>query len=162
MRFNPPSAIITVSRYLRYLLSFMERRKVDLKFSQVQDIEYLLTQYLEIDAKLVVKFDDNIVIGSFIKNGQSEENIKYRFVDIEFSLDDHIDALTLKFGRKPDWLISKDEYQSLNELIKFPNTINERVNEFAIYNPKFLNSGAELRLLIIDPETDFEIIGLAD
>lgn len=117
---------------------------------------------MEIDAKLVVKFDDNIVIGSFIKNGQSEENIKYRFGDIKFSLDDHIDVLTLKFGRKPDWLINKDEYQSLNELIKFPNKINQRVNEFAIYNPKFLNSNTELRLLIINPETDFEIIGLAD
>lgn len=31
MRCNPPSAIITVSRYLRYLLSFMERRKIDLQ-----------------------------------------------------------------------------------------------------------------------------------
>ncbi|MCT3132739.1 hypothetical protein [Lactococcus lactis] len=133
-----------------------------MKFSQVQDVEYLLTQYLEIDAKLVVKFDDNIVIGSFIKNGKSEENIKYRFGDIKFSFDDHIDVLTFKFGRKPDWLISKDEYQSLNELIKFPNKINQRAYEFVIYNPQFLNSNTELRLLIIDPETDFEIIGLAD
>ncbi|ATY87929.1 hypothetical protein CV702_07065 [Lactococcus lactis subsp. lactis] len=31
MRFNPPSAIITVSRYLRYLLSFMERRNKIIK-----------------------------------------------------------------------------------------------------------------------------------
>ncbi|MCT0446422.1 hypothetical protein EFK83_06705 [Lactococcus cremoris] len=38
MCFNPPSAIITVSRYLRYLLSFMERRKVDLNQELIKTI----------------------------------------------------------------------------------------------------------------------------
>ena len=38
MRFNPPSAIITVSRYLRYLLSFMERRYFDLNQELIKTI----------------------------------------------------------------------------------------------------------------------------
>ncbi len=38
MRFNPPSAIITVSRYLRYLLSFMERRDFDLNQELIKTI----------------------------------------------------------------------------------------------------------------------------
>jgi hypothetical protein len=38
MRFNPPSAIITVSRYLRYLLSFMERRNI-LELKDIYKIE---------------------------------------------------------------------------------------------------------------------------
>ena len=35
---NPPSAIITVSRYLRYLLSFMERRDFDLNQELIKTI----------------------------------------------------------------------------------------------------------------------------
>lgn len=133
-----------------------------MKFSQVQDVEYLLNQYLKIDSKLVVKFGDDIVIGNFIKNDQSEDDIIYRFGDVKSSFSDRIDVLTLQFGKKPDWFTNKDEYQSLNELIKFPSKVNQRASEFVIYNPQFLNSNTELRLLIIDPETDFEIIGLAD
>ena len=38
MRFNPPSAIITVSRYLRYLLSFIERRDI-LELKDIYKIE---------------------------------------------------------------------------------------------------------------------------
>lgn len=38
MRFNPPSAIITVSRYLRYLLSFMERRNSNLNQELIKAI----------------------------------------------------------------------------------------------------------------------------
>ncbi|MCT0056729.1 hypothetical protein EFK39_10225 [Lactococcus lactis subsp. lactis] len=38
MRFNPPSIIITVSRYLRYLLSFMEKRKVHLNQELIKAI----------------------------------------------------------------------------------------------------------------------------
>ena len=38
MRFNPPSAIITVSRYLRYLLSFMERSDFDLNQELIKTI----------------------------------------------------------------------------------------------------------------------------
>lgn len=38
MRCNPPSAIITVSRYLRYLLSFMERRDFDLNQELIKAI----------------------------------------------------------------------------------------------------------------------------
>lgn len=38
MCFNPPSAIITVSRYLRYLLSFMERRDFDLNQELIKTI----------------------------------------------------------------------------------------------------------------------------
>ena len=162
MRFNPPSAIITVSRYLRYLLSFYGKEECDMKFSQVQDVEYLLKKYLSIDMKLVVKFNDDIVIGSFIKDNQTEDNIRYRFGNIRSSFAEYIDDLSWKFGKKPEWFINKDEYQFLNELIKFPNKINQRASEFVIYNPQFLNSNTELRLLIIDPETDFEIIGLAD
>ena len=38
MRFNPPSAIITVSRYLRYLLSFIERSDFDLNQELIKTI----------------------------------------------------------------------------------------------------------------------------
>ena len=38
MRFNPPSAIMTVSRYLRYLLSFMERSDFDLNQELIKTI----------------------------------------------------------------------------------------------------------------------------
>lgn len=38
MRSNPPSAIITVSRYLRYLLSFIERRDFDLNQELIKTI----------------------------------------------------------------------------------------------------------------------------
>lgn len=38
MCFNPPSAIITVSRYLRYLLSFIERSDFDLNQELIKTI----------------------------------------------------------------------------------------------------------------------------
>ncbi len=38
MRFNSPSAIITVSRYLRYLLSFIERSDFDLNQELIKTI----------------------------------------------------------------------------------------------------------------------------
>lgn len=38
MRFNPPSTIITVSRYLRYLLSFIERSDFDLNQELIKTI----------------------------------------------------------------------------------------------------------------------------
>ena len=38
MRFNPPSAIITVSRYLRYLLSFIERSDFDMNQELIKTI----------------------------------------------------------------------------------------------------------------------------
>lgn len=133
-----------------------------MKFSQVQDVEYLLNKNLNINLKLVVKFNDDIVIGKFIKENQTEDFTFNRFGDLNARFKHFIQDFEFTNHRKPEWFVNKDEYKFLNELIKFTNKINEKTTEFSVYNANFLNSNKEISLLLVNPETDFEIIGLSD
>lgn len=80
MRFNPPSAIITVSRYLRYLLSFMERREVDLKLNE----DCVRAVLLDVEEKY--KFGDFLNLKDFEEGNSSmfsEEEIEYTIIRLE-------------------------------------------------------------------------------
>ncbi len=76
MRFNPPSAIITVSRYLRYLLSLIERRKVDLKLNE------------ECVRAVLLDVENEYQFGSFLHLKDFEENQAFKFSkeEIEYTI----------------------------------------------------------------------------
>ena len=76
MSFNPPSAIITVSRYLRYLLSFMERREVDLKLNE------------DCVRAVLLDVENEYQFGSFLhlKDFEESQSSKFSKEEIEYTI----------------------------------------------------------------------------
>ena len=140
-----------------------------MKFSQVQDVEYLLN-FFEFDKRLLIKFDNKIVLANSIKVNKSNDYYSYiEKVDInmlKYSKDDRFDNL---YGKSKESLgkilradLTKNELFTLKKLIDYCSGNSAVPSDNVLYNVDFIESKFHSSFLIVNPETDFEIIGLAD
>lgn len=126
-----------------------------MKFSQVQDAEYLLTHRLKFNKKLVVKFDGALAIAKFVEKDYD----KNRYKAVKAIFNDYLDSLIHDGGRQY-WV--EDEAQSLIAIRKLVEKTEVLEATGVLRDICFLNSNKSIDVFLINPETNFEIVGLSD
>ena len=142
-----------------------------MKFSQIQDVEYLLNIYRP-GKKLVVKFDNQLVAANFIKTNPQGFPVQVKTTKYHsmFCNDDSFDGLGESLEESiacaapkqkiPEWM--QNDQLLLIKLIDFANRRPTRESDNILYNVRFFDSEMTMQFYLANPETDFQIVGLAD
>lgn len=141
-----------------------------MKFSQMQNLEYLFNKELEHTDRVVFKLDGELVTANFLKcdengfilkiygNEFSKEYIR------DFSYDNvTYDAFRTKYGYGPsrtNWMVNPlFSLITLSDLVKELDVI-QNDSKHLLYNLHFLNSGKKYDFYLVDDNYDFEVVSL--
>ena len=144
-----------------------------MKFSQVQDLEYLFKR-LKINKNIVFNLNGSLATAKFINYDEHGSPIKfytrgtwvgyhkeYRFDDIYNSYFDHFVASTISYDN-PSWVNTPlFALQILSNFVQEREAIKSEFKHI-LYNVRFLDSEESYDFYLLDNDYDFEILSLID
>ncbi|BAL51602.1 6-phosphogluconolactonase [Lactococcus lactis subsp. lactis IO-1] len=144
-----------------------------MKFSQVQDLEYLFKR-LKINKNIVFNLNGRLATAKFINYDEQGSPVKfytrgtwvgyhkeYRFDDIYNSYFDHFVASTISYDN-PSWVNTPlFALQILSNFVQEREAIKSEFKHI-LYNVRFLDSEESYDFYLVDNDYDFEILSLID
>lgn len=144
-----------------------------MKFSQVQDLEYLFKR-LKINKNIVFNLNGRLATAKFINYDEHGSPIKFytrgtwvgyhkedRFDDIYNYYFDHFVASTISYDN-PSWVNTPlFALQILSNFVQEREAIKSEFKHI-LYNVRFLDSEESYDFYLLDNDYDFEILSLID